>query len=306
MPLFGTGGKPIGVFSTWFRNSHRPTEQALQLSELYSRQAADVVASRLSEQRSREAETQFRLALDAAQMGTWAWDAAANVLTANSVHQGFFGLPPQDGPLPVQIYWDRMVQEEIDQGFEKAKWALKKGNAFQMEQRVIGQGGKHRWLLSRGRAQDDDPDRMLGVSLDITDRKRMEETLRQSEARLQAAVDLLGLGLYAWDPQTNALSWDTRVRAMWGLSADEPVDFGLFMAGVHPDDRDRVQGAISSSTDPQGDGVCKVEYRVLGRDGVERWVATPRPDDFPTRPASGIPWSCAGHHQTQECGGAAP
>jgi PAS domain S-box-containing protein len=107
------------------------------------------------------------------------------------------------------------------------------------------------------------------------ERGRAEQELRESEARLQAAVDLLNLGRYAWNPQTNELQWDDTLRAMWGLPAGAPVDYDLWRACVHPDDLARVEAAIQRCTDPQGDGVYDIEYRVIGKtDGVERWIAT--------------------------------
>ena len=44
------------------------------------------------------------------------------------------------------------------------------------------------------------------------------EALALSEARLRAASELVGLAVYAWDPRTDALEWDDRLRAFWGLS----------------------------------------------------------------------------------------
>ena len=103
----------------------------------------------------------------------------------------------------------------------------------------------------------------------------MSRRLRESEARLQAAVDLVKLGRYAWNPQTNELQWDDTLRAMWGLPAGAPVDYDVWRAGVHPDDLARVEAAIQRCTDPRGDGVYDIEYRVIGKtDGVERWIAT--------------------------------
>jgi PAS domain S-box-containing protein len=115
---------------------------------------------------------------------------------------------------------------------------------------------------------------MIGVSFDITERKRMDEALHRSEGRLQSSVDLLGLGLYAWDPQTNALEWDPRLKAMWGLPPDAHIDYGLWRDRVNPDDLARVEAAIATCVDPNGDGVYFIEYRVNGMDGMERWVAT--------------------------------
>src|SRR5258706_831799 len=102
-----------------------------------------------------------------------------------------------------------------------------------------------------------------------------EQRLGKSEARLQAAVDLVGLGRYAWDPQSGALEWDARIRAMWDLPADAPTSHDVWLASIHRDDRARVEAAVATCTDPTGDGIYDIEYRVIGvGDGVERWVAT--------------------------------
>jgi signal transduction histidine kinase/ActR/RegA family two-component response regulator len=62
---------------------------------------------------------------------------------------------------------------------------------------------------------------------------------------------------------------------MWGLPAGAPVDYDLWRACVHPDDLTHVEAAIQRCTDPRGDGVYDIEYRVIGKtDGVERWIAT--------------------------------
>src|SRR5258707_11071227 len=106
------------------------------------------------------------------------------------------------------------------------------------------------------------------------ERDQAERALRESEARLKAAVDLVKLGRYSWNPQTNELEWDEKYRAMWGLPADATVDYDTWRTAVHPDDLGAVEAAIQRCTDPQGDGVYDVEYRMLGNDGRERWIAT--------------------------------
>lgn len=106
-------------------------------------------------------------------------------------------------------------------------------------------------------------------------RREAAERVQRSEARLKAAVDLVGLSAYSWDPATGALEWDDRLRAMWGLEPGAPVDYKVFHAGLHPEDRPKVDAAISACLDPAGDGIYAIEYRVIGAgDGVERWVST--------------------------------
>jgi PAS domain S-box-containing protein len=111
---------------------------------------------------------------------------------------------------------------------------------------------------------------------DVDKEKRADERLRQSEERLNAAVELVGLGLYSVEIGGGGelLTWDNRVRSLWGLPPDCEVTYDTWESAIHTDDRERVRAAIARAFDPSGDGVYDVEYRVIGADGVERWVAT--------------------------------
>jgi PAS domain S-box-containing protein len=107
------------------------------------------------------------------------------------------------------------------------------------------------------------------------ERRTLQDESRRNEARLRAATELVGLGIYSWDPLTGALEWDQRLRAMWGLPADVEVNMEVYEAGIHPDDLPRVQHSIAACVDPAGNGLYNIEYRVIGRDdGVTRHIAT--------------------------------
>lgn len=138
-----------------------------------------------------------------------------------------------------------------------------------------GQAAYFAYLWGPVRDEAGSVELVIGVSRDVSQRRAFEEALRESAARLRAATELVGLGIYSWDPRTGALEWDERMRAMWGLAPDAKVDIGVFEAGVHPDDWPRVQRAIAACLDPAGDGRYNIEYRVLGReDGHTRHIAT--------------------------------
>lgn len=138
-----------------------------------------------------------------------------------------------------------------------------------------GRAGYFAFRWGPARAADGSVELVVGVSRDTSERRALEEAVRRSEARLRAATELVGVGIYSWDPATGALEWDERLRAMWGLAPDAEVGMSTFEACIHPDDLARVRQAIAASVDPASDGRYDIEYRVVGQvDGVTRHIAT--------------------------------
>lgn len=151
-----------------------------------------------------QSEDHCRLALEAAKMGTWEWNAQAGTIEADAFHQLLFGLPPQQGPRPLEVYFARMLPDEMDR--DEAQLALLHGADYQSEKRVIRPNGEVIWILSRGRVKPGDPNRMVGVTFDITERKRAEQQLRDRGAQLKAAADLIGLGSYTGNGTADILT----------------------------------------------------------------------------------------------------
>ena len=275
-PLTEPGtGLPLGVLSMFFREPFRPDEARLRLSDMSAAHAADLLSCRRAQQRLREREEFLRLALEGGRMGTWEWDSHTHLIKGDATHQALFGMPPQERPMPNEAYWKLMDPEEEVIGTKRAQDALEQGKDIQLELRVNRPDGNSRWISVRGRPRHGGSGSIIGISYEITERKRADERLRQSEERLNAAVELAGLGLYSVEiDRGNLLTWDNRVRSIWGLPPDCEVTYEAWESSLHPDDREEVLAAVARAYDPSGDGVYDVEYRVIGADGLERWVAT--------------------------------
>ncbi|MDX2007205.1 MAG: PAS domain S-box protein [Meiothermus sp.] len=111
---------------------------------------------------------------------------------------------------------------------------------------------------------------IVGVSADISERKRAEAELRESERRLSEAQRMAKVGSWAWDLRNNAVECSAQIYDILGLEPPR-VDVSAYdiFPFVHPDDRDRVAAATEQAR-LEGRPV-PAEYRVLTPAG-ERWV----------------------------------
>lgn len=104
----------------------------------------------------------------------------------------------------------------------------------------------------------------------ITDASELYR-LSQNERRLHISQSFADIGTWDWSVDTEKLYWSPEVFAMFGFSVGEvEPSYSLFCRMVHPDDREIVrQGEIACIN---GEQRHDVDYRVIGRDGVTRWL----------------------------------
>ena len=149
-------------------------------------------------------------------------------------------------------------------------------DTYSMEKRYQRKDGSIFWArLTAGclRKADRAVDFFINVVQDISERKRAEIALRESEERLAAALRAGKLGVYDYDPRTGLIEWDSTLRQIWGVPAGETVTLETFEAGLHPEDLAPVRAAMSRSYEPDGTRHYDAEYRVINRvDGSVRWV----------------------------------
>jgi len=117
-----------------------------------------------------------------------------------------------------------------------------------------------------------DGGRMFVFVRDITERKRAEERLRESETELKKAQIVANVGNWVWHIQSNQLEWSEQMYSIFGIDKDDFIgDLADVIArAIHPDDRAAVERANLSVT--QDKKPMPLEYRVIWPDGMVRVV----------------------------------
>lgn len=112
----------------------------------------------------------------------------------------------------------------------------------------------------------------VDIMMDITEEKQTDHSLQDTEERLRLAVESANIGTWDLNLATGETYWDRRCKAMFGLPSDADVSYERFLALVHPADRSRVIATIERSTDPSGDGLYDMEYRIVRPDRRDVWM----------------------------------
>jgi PAS domain S-box-containing protein len=168
--------------------------------------------------------------------------------------------------------------EDRDQpAIEELRACIREGQECRVVLRNYRRDGTRFWNELYVSPVNDDAGNLtnfVGVQNDVTEIKRTEEVLKGSEDRLRLAVESTGLGTWDFNPVTGELKWDEQCKAVFGMPPGAAVDYDVFLAGLHPDDRERTDQAVRQALDPVGDSEYNIEYRTIGlTDGIERWVA---------------------------------
>jgi PAS domain S-box-containing protein len=104
---------------------------------------------------------------------------------------------------------------------------------------------------------------------DISDRKRIGELLRRSEADLQLALDASDQGVWKWNIETGDMMWSERCKALFGLPPDAEVNYEVFTNAIHPDDRERNERLLKQAVETGAP--YEVERRIVWPDGSIHW-----------------------------------
>jgi PAS domain S-box-containing protein len=246
----------------------------VQLQRQLDQQRRDLEASNrqlrqaLDERQSSEA--QLRMALGAARMATWEWDLATNQVKWGEGLAEMLGIPDGEFGGNLVAFEQLVHPDDLALVRERLDLALRDDAPYEVEFRMLRRGGGLRWTATHGTVVRDPqgtPIRVIGVDMDISERKRAEAELRESEERYRALVTATSHIVWRTTAAGDSVFATSQWSDLTGQGITEMRGWG-WMEAIHPDDREpaaaRWQQAIVTQT------LYENEFRVRARDGSYR------------------------------------
>ena len=144
-------------------------------------------------ERAQLSEERLRLALDAAQMGTWDWDVQLDRVIHSETTEALHGLAPGSFEGTFNSFLKSVHPDDREEVTQSLRSTLVEGAEYNIEFRVIWPDGSIHWVASKGQVYYDNldqPVRMTGINMDITNRKQAQEELQRQNLRSQLFAEV--------------------------------------------------------------------------------------------------------------------
>ncbi len=277
LPLRVGGEPPIGILGLNTTRAERDWPDLLvKRLQLVAQVFTNALARKRADQALRESEERMTLAAEAAELGVWVWSINRNQVWGSERWLRLFGFGSGE-----DISFEKVIQRIHPADRETVEREVRRAVAnrkdYAGEFRAVLPDGSQRWIVSQGRGfpeADGKPARMLGAAIDITERKRTEEALRASEARLAAGTELAGLGYYEVDYAGRTSFVDDRFREICGIPAEVARNFQaveFWSKHVHADDFPLISQERQRLHGGELDQIA-VEYRYVHPTKGQRWL----------------------------------
>jgi len=237
----------------------------------------DITERKRMEEKLRQREEPWKLALEGIGDGVWEWEVPSNRLTYSSRWKALLGYDENEiSDLPEE--WAARIHPDDLHLTEENRLRLLDGTTLlsSIEVRMQRRDGEWRWIHSRGIVVERDahghPLRIVGTNTDITERKQMEMTLRENEERWKLALDGAGQGVWDWDLLTNKGTFSRGWKMLLGFEEDEiGNEAEVWMTRIHPEDQTIFDESFRAllAGEKERDSI---EFRMRCKDGQWKWM----------------------------------
>ena len=272
-----SGNQVFGLMQFNDRRTDRFTIDRIVHFEKMAGNLAIALSRRQVEEALRESNARLDMAQNAAKVGVWDWDFKTDRLIWSTYMFKLFGLDPQKDEASLERWNTILHPEDKEIAGNRIEQALKDKTTLDSDYRVVLPDGQIRWINAVGEGQYDEQGhcvRMIGICMDITERKRAEETLRESREELSMALEVGNAGIWEWNSTLGQVHFDARFHTMLGYMPGElPTTLKEWHSYHHPDDVPTLWPKVEAfikGTLP----VFESEHRIRNKMGLWSWIFT--------------------------------
>ncbi len=240
---------------------------------------SDITGQRQAQQKLKKSQERLSMALDAANDGLWDWNIKTGEVYFSPRYYTMLGYKPNEFE-PTYQAWTDLLHPDDKNGVEERirEHIERKSEGFEEEFRLKTKTQEWRWILSRGKVVQWDPDgnpvRMVGTHVDITRRKTSETLIAISEERFRTLVDNIPGIVYRCrlDEHWSMYYITQGIEKLSGYPPHEFVENKVrsFASIIHPEDRQMVKDITFEKVNKNQ--MFSIEYRIITFDGNIKWV----------------------------------
>lgn len=241
--------------------------------------ATDITTLKEAEQKLSDSNIMYNIVLEATLAGYWDWNVKEDYMYYSPAFKAMFGYEDHEVPHSPDWWSQQMHPEDTQEAWEIFEEHVKsKGEVpFSNEARYFHKDGSIVWVYCKGKViewdENGEPLRVVGSHADITDLKRAEEKMNETNMMYNSILEATLAGYWDWRVQDNYEYYSPSFKAMFGYEDHEvPNSPDWWQQHMHPEDIPRAFEIFEKHVKSKGEFPFSNEVRYFHKDGSIVWV----------------------------------